>query len=931
MKKDCLFTNRKIYKMIIKIKTEDSIIKHINKNYNKNLNIINNEIKYFLRNNRYYSSLSNLTKIERYLLLNKFYDEIDIVCCFISILNNICKLIDYEEIIFEDYKNNKKKYLTNLNIDTNYTDLKLKIIEKFNLKVDDQKKNKLSSCVSIFIFSYEKLIIEIIINKLKELNLEIGAILFDAIYIEKNNLNKNELIEILEKEIKDKINFNNIKLKYTELFEIETNEIIYRNNILKDEFYVDYLNFNTFKIVLIESALGSGKTTASIKFINEFGFEFEFIIILTPRISYAKNIFIEFKNKCRYKFLSYLDEQVLDKSCVVQIESLYKLSITDFSNSLVIIDECESCLFQLTSDKTNKYHHKKNIDKFEEIMKAKKIICLDAFISNKTLNLFRNFNLEFKHFKYTRLTKERFYNEIQVKYYSNKDHILSNIKKDKFYFLNYYKSFEEQIDKLLKINKKLFIFCSSKDKSEQIFNFININYSNLKVILFNSRLKNKDEIVDVNNKWVCFDVVISTSSITVGISFDILHFHSIVAYISSSSRNLVRDIFQNFYRVRNLKDNNLYYIIDGNLYGINNLSCDSSLIKKVVNNNINYNYNVFVNNKEKYLNEFVKNYHEIYLSYIDFNGIKTNIIESFKKNLDISLKDWFKDLFVDNLIETNKSIMHTKNLFDEFLERCNYKKFIQEEEEDIQDYLSFCTKTNNNFLDYNEIKDINLEEYKKLKCNINGNLEFSNILEIKKFNFKNIVKKNLDNYDDLWKHYNKNANVFFNVFYENGLLAGSIHENDLLVNKICLYENSILKKWKIIKEICNLRKINGERFFNCSYDDKSIITKQDLKFNLSIFERNYKNWYLDFDIRNQIKREIDTKQIIDIIDNIINKWNGNDFKMNGAQKRTRIKGNKVDVSEFKINGFEKFNLISNKTRTVEKVDDVNIDRYNKFR
>ena len=69
--------------------------------------------------------------------------------------------------------------------------------------------------------------------------------------------------------------------------------------------------------------------------------------------------------------------------------------------------------------------------------------------------------------------------------------------------------------------------------------------------------KTKLTLTNINEEWSKYRLVCTTPTITVGCSFDTIHFHStfIIAYPSC----FIRDLMQTHMRVRNLINNIIYY------------------------------------------------------------------------------------------------------------------------------------------------------------------------------------------------------------------------------------------------------------------------------------------------------------------------------------------------------------------------------------
>ena len=231
------------------------------------------------------------------------------------------------------------------------------------------------------------------------------------------------------------------------------NIIKYEQNELKDyEFYGK-------KVLIIHSNVKTGKTKQLKKYLEKNS-EIENIIIISFRILFSielNNKFSDFTNYLNVKSKQYSLKKI--KKIIIQLDSLYKLTI-DIQPDILILDEIESVLNQFASP------YIKNIkliwEIFECLLKtSKKILCMDANITDRTVNLLTNlFNID------------------DIIYHHN---TYSTIKNDNYHILFNFKNFITLLDKSLNDNKKIVIPTNSLKQAKLINQYIT-KYHNTKYI-----------------------------------------------------------------------------------------------------------------------------------------------------------------------------------------------------------------------------------------------------------------------------------------------------------------------------------------------------------------------------------------------------------------------------------------------------------------
>ena len=317
------------------------------------------------------------------------------------------------------------------------------------------------------------------------------------------------------------------KLEYDNFSDIKINEIYSKR-------YMDPYEFED--VLCIRANMGLGKTYQLKNYIkNNFDSD-KSILYLSFRKSFTSQI----KNALP-DFKSYLDMKTdeidfnKNKRIILQIESLFKLNVKNSYPDLIIIDESESIIDQLTS---NLHTHKSvSFGKFKWLIKySRQLIFMDANLSNRTYNLIDNLR---------GLT-------LNCKFIWNK----YKINKEKTFNLTNNKSI--WLDKLnisIRDGHKIAIAVNSKDVGKTLEQYILEINNKLKVKIISSENKDKDKnelFNNINKTLLQYDVFIYTPTLTAGVSFDKLHFDKIFGYFTNMSCN-VEICRQMLHRIRHTK------------------------------------------------------------------------------------------------------------------------------------------------------------------------------------------------------------------------------------------------------------------------------------------------------------------------------------------------------------------------------------------
>lgn len=494
------------------------------------------------------------------------------------------------------------------------------------------------------------------------------------------------------------------------------------------------------KNLIVKAYMGKGKTTAIKDYLERN--KDKSVLFLTSRRSFASSLF-----KSLDGFVSYSGKtaQNINKEnrLILQVESLYKL---ERLYDIVVLDECESILYQMTSIKTHKSNIVVNMEKLKTLLNSSKInLWFDSFISSKTLNFLERMDMvdSTEYQIYTTLPEKR-----TAYFISKQTDLLGALISD------------------LKDGKKSYFYCSSKKKLTEFFipNIIS-NLPDKKVKVYNS--KELNSLNDVNKEWGELDLVATTASITVGVNFDKKdHFNNIYIYMNASSKNNVRDVFQAHMRVRHIKDNVLKFCLNTKLYGVSSsLPISKTELKK----------------------------------HID---LREEILQSDYKTKFLEIDPIFKELYIDNKREHNLSIICLEKIFNSYLIKCGYELGVLDE---IEYMFNLEEVKIEPYMEYNVIKSISKDEYYRLlqKEKIGG-VSREEKAQMEKYLFQNLLLRvETDKEEHLWDLYCDYGKSKFNqIRFEKC----EKEREDLLkvVSETHFMDKPIISRLKVIDEICHM-------------------------------------------------------------------------------------------------------------------------------
>lgn len=494
----------------------------------------------------------------------------------------------------------------------------------------------------------------------------------------------------------------------------------------------------------IKSHLGTGKTTIIKQFLKK-NEKFK-VLYFAPRIAFANDIFNDLKD---VGFCMYNTKDANETNKVItQLESVWKFTKTNYD--VVIIDEIESVLKQLTSFKTNK-KISKTYEVFEKLVKnAPYLISADAFLSNSSIDTIARIR---GYDTITRIVENTFnpYDRIAVE-------VRGVIE------------LTEKASMAVNNGKNIVFITTQKSMGDNVYEYFKEHNPTAKIGYYYggmSETKKREDFENVNEKWADLNILIYTPVITCGVNFDPItqHFHKLYMYICPYSC-VIRDLFQASLRVRKLIDNDCFYC-----YGYNKLGNKLfSLARQELDAKNDTLHDIEDN--------LIKNY---------------DILKEYGIDVEKS-SEWIIKNLAYKLYEEQLTNKQTEQITNEYFKICGYEVLAQkkkyykygsnpDQEEDFKNKTIYPT--------YDELGEIEKFEYDALNKQIMGLDEF-NKNRLKKYQFNKICfhilqhKTDTTPINELFDDYLRNPEIFTNWIYET--YEGENEEQTEMYKKRILYD-----------------------------------------------------------------------------------------------------------------------------------------------
>lgn len=643
-----------------------------------------------------------------------------------------------------------------------------------------------------------------------------------------------------------------------------------------------YLPYLSKRMICVQSEKGTGKT--SNLFDALFKSEISNInadttmLFISSRRTFGVKLLGDLQ---QYGFKLYSDisePEISAKKIICQIDSLTRLSRDSYD--YVIIDECESLARYKTSTHFTKNPKANYIVSLLEdrVENANKVIIMDADLSDRCINYYKR--------------------------------ILGENNLDYQVIINHYKPFQEYtivsliwndwVRKVLEAiseDKRIVIPMASNNKAKDLKTKIEQDYPDKKILLIHKETADHEKVknlLNVNETWGLYDVVIYTPSVCMGVSYDKKNvFDAIYAYGCENSLG-AQEFCQMLHRVREPTSKTIY--LSMNIYKDFDPIEDTMTYDSV---------------EQILCSDYYLTHYELHNNLVPIK-IKKNNSESTERLIHYPYKsEPIYDLFVRNSWENIENRLNFSAVFYGYAKYKEYKfDFFKYEDKDIDIVMSMKgIKQNRESLEKEisvqgimDAPDITKDEFVNLIKQKDEFLDEKDIQAINRYRFRNCYKldKTIELTHDLIEEFNTKDKM---KWYYN-LINIMSTETQTTDEKLEIMKTNIVSdKWSTS---CYLEFTSKNTYTNhlytlniikfCGFDINNLeiqISELDLNSNfkscISFIDMNKKEISYKFNLKMYNKNivDIEFKEQIKIINTIIFSQYG--MKIKKISKNTKNK------------------------------------------
>ena len=588
----------------------------------------------------------------------------------------------------------------------------------------------------------------------------------------------------------------------------------------------EFFETDDIKALAVKGRYGTGKTEILNIFLNNYkkGNKLPNTFINSYRQSLTQDITQRLNNsQKRANFQNYLKMTPASLTeapyIIISPESIKKLfNVSENSYikyDIIIIDECEALLRQYLADTVKNIDDRiSNFKKFVQICEtAKKLIFLDADLSNMTYEYIKHLNISYKIIvnNYKPLINKNVivFNSTKEKTTINRKTKTPTIKRVNIPYNQVYNEYIKHIKNNL-LNKKKVVVCSCSstfchDLKDDISKDEKLKNINLRVLIHtrNADDVDNDQLDDITTNWANVDILIYSPKVSAGLDFSTLYYDSLYMYVSNSCTP--SQLLQMSHRVRNFEDNNIYLLV------AKHLSTNTD--------NIIFNYDD-AKKKLSFIREGFDTLKDIEIIKEDEEKIYIKMVNYIPTHTITPTyqKIYNRMLIYDELDKMNNNKLTYLSLLFKLMKNKGYNITYYEYEK-IEKGQKIEAKTYNERL--NEVEQISPEEFKNImdkekhtegdKMKMDKHSTLTNILNINKTKLKD------DKTSEIYTEYLKNKVILKRLltFYDMPYIADH-EEYKKVINKEydTIDQERAYKQKKIFFNICEGLKIDVKKIDN---------------------------------------------------------------------------------------------------------------------
>lgn len=316
--------------------------------------------------------------------------------------------------------------------------------------------------------------------------------------------------------------------------------------------YLDESDLHDVEVLQVKSAMGTAKSSGVLvpamrNVVKRNGS----VLLVSPRISFTTSIADDLVKDgfCVEVYRdAHCDMLAPGQVSIISPQSLYRLGASDLLGlmkpkrcSLLVLDECETTLAQMSPNPTQRNHLISNWQQLIRlIQESKHVVAADAYLSNRTTSFLASVRPSVS--SCLVVNEYRPEKGTALKIVGNVDHVRA--------------SFKEHLLQSVQAGKRVYVLCTERKFNDELKGYLTA--AGVNVVQHTSENRNAASLGDVEASWAPpVQVVLCTLCVSVGVNYDpsqeAYRFDQVFAYCNVNC-GLVRDVLQGLMRARKLRE-----------------------------------------------------------------------------------------------------------------------------------------------------------------------------------------------------------------------------------------------------------------------------------------------------------------------------------------------------------------------------------------